>query len=145
MNRIPASATTSITRRRLRGTGKLNALTVSIAVVLGLVAAPIISALTAGPAGAVTAISAVGALATNTGTGPPPTTLADNPQHVGDVMVVTAEPGAATPTLASVSGGGVTTWNKGAQFAGTTEPRDVEIWYGTVTATGAATITFNWS
>ncbi len=60
-------------------------------------------------------------------------------------MVVTAEPGATTPTLTSISGGGVGTWTKGVQFAGTTEARDVEIWYGTVTTTGSATITFNWS
>ena len=33
--------------------------------------------------------------------------------NVGDVLVVTAEPGATTPTLTSVSGGGVTTWTKG--------------------------------
>jgi len=100
-------------------------------------------AVTATPAAAETTTTAVGTLVTNSGTGL--TTLADNPVHVGDVLVVGAEPGATTPTLTSVTGGGVTTWTKAVAFAGTTQPRDVEIWYGTVSATGSATITFNWS
>ncbi|HLN42637.1 MAG TPA: IPT/TIG domain-containing protein, partial [Acidimicrobiales bacterium] len=143
MNRIPASTATSTTRRRFRS-GRLSALTVSMAAGLGLVAAPVISALTASPAGAATAISAVaGSFASSSGAGD--TTLPVTTHNVGDVLVVSAEPGAATPTLSSISGGGVTTWTKGVAFAGTVTTRDVEIWYGTVTATAAATITFNWS
>jgi len=120
-------------------------LTVSIAVVLGLVAAPIISALTASPAGATTAITAV-AGSFSSGSGSDDTTLAVTTHNVGDVLVATAEPGlSTTPSITSISGGGVTTWTKGASFVGSTQARDVEIWYGTVTATGPGTITFNWS
>jgi hypothetical protein len=46
--------------------------------------------------------------------------------------------------VSSVSGGGVTTWTKGVQFAGS-EAADEEIWFGKVTTTGTAVITFTWS
>ncbi|HXQ91254.1 MAG TPA: hypothetical protein VN768_06800, partial [Acidimicrobiales bacterium] len=97
----------------------------SIAAGVGLVAAPIVSTLTASPAAATTAISAVGILFTASGTGL--TTLADSPQHIGDVLVATAEPGATTPVLSSVSGGGVGTWTKAVAHVGTQWLRDVEI------------------
>jgi hypothetical protein len=140
---MPAPSTTSAPRRRFRLTGKLSALTLSIAAGVGLVAAPIVSTLAASPAAATGAITAVGALDSNSGSALG--TLADNPVNVGDVLVVAAEPGATTPILTSISGGGVSTWTKGVQFAGTNQPRDVEIWYGTVSAVGPSTITFTWS
>jgi len=145
VNRIPASTATSATRRRFRS-GRLSALTVSMAVGLGLVAAPVISALTASPAGAVTAISPVaGSFATSSGLGD--TTLPVTTHNVGDVLVVSAEPGlSTTPFLSTVTGGGVASWTKGVAFVGSTQARDVEIWYGTVTSVVASTnIVFGWS
>ena len=46
--------------------------------------------------------------------------------------------------MSSVSGGGVSTWTKAVQFAGSVAA-DEEIWYGKVTTTGSSTITFTWS
>jgi hypothetical protein len=92
-------------------------------------------------AGTAPVVSAVGSLATinTTNAG---TTLAVNPQNLGDVMVVTVETG-ANATLSSVSGGGVASWVKVMSWipAGA----DREIWFGAVTAVGASTITFSWT
>ncbi len=101
---------------------------ISIAAGLGLVAAPIISAVTAAPASAETTTTAIGTLVTNSGLGL--TSLADNPVHIGDVLVVGAEPGATTPTLTSVTGGGVTTWTKAVgvrRYDSATRRRDL-VW-----------------
>ena len=85
-------------------------------------------------------ITAVGTLVTKYGSGL--ATLAVAPKTLGDVEVVGVMGQALT--LKSLSGGGVTTWTKGTQFQGSVG-NDVEIWYGTVTSTGASTITFTWS
>jgi hypothetical protein len=80
------------------------------------------------------AITAVGSLAKSTGA----KTLAVSPTAIGDVLVVPIIILTATP-VSGVSGGGVTTWNKGAQadpIAG-----DAEIWWGVTTTTGSSTIT----
>ena len=144
MNPIAAPDSMSVRHRRMWRSRRFGALAVSIAAGVGLVAAPVVvSTLTATPAAATTAISAVNGLASASSLGA--TTLAVNPQHVGDVLVVTAEPGGTTPTLTSISCGCVTTWTKAVNFVGTTQPRDVEIWYGTVATTGTANITFTWS
>jgi hypothetical protein len=90
----------------------------------------------------VSAIAAVGSFRSTDGVAL--TTLAVSPQTVGDVLVVYAQVGTATPKVSSISGGGVTTWTKGSQFAGTVG-FDTEIWFGKVTSTGASTITFTWS
>ena len=93
-----------------------------------------------------TTISEVGALANadypdgGTATG---TTLAVDPQNDGDVLVVCVDSYYFASGLSSLSGGGVTTWTKGEQFL-SANSRDIEIWFGTVTATGTSTITFNW-
>ncbi len=86
------------------------------------------------------AITAVGSLVSAHGVAL--TTLAVSPKTVGDVMVVGIM--GQTLSVSSISGGGVTTWKKAAQFQGA-EGNDVELWYGTVTSTGASTITFSWS
>ena len=144
MNPIVAPDSMSTSHRRMWRSRRFGALAVSMAAGVGLVAAPVVvNTLTATPAAATTAISAVGPLATNSVAGS--TTLSVNPTHVGNLLVVTAEPGAASPTLTSLSGGGVTTWTKGVSFVGTNETRDVEIWYGTIATVGATTITFTWS
>ncbi len=85
-------------------------------------------------------ITAVGSLVSAHGVAL--TTLAVSPKTVGDVMVVGIM--GQTLSVSSISGGGVTTWKKAAQFQGA-EGNDVELWYGTVTSTGASTITFSWS
>ena len=96
MNRFPAPVIAPAPRRRFRRTGRFSALAVSIAAGVGLVAAPIVSTLTASPAAATTAISAVGSLVSS---GAGITTLAVTPVNVGDVLVATAEPGGDRPRL----------------------------------------------
>ncbi|MDR3650253.1 MAG: hypothetical protein P4L20_14250, partial [Acidimicrobiales bacterium] len=74
------------------------------------------------------------------------TTLAVSPKTVGDLLVVSAQEGLAGYTVTSISGGGVSTWTKAVQFAGTLGgTSDVELWYGKVTTVGASTVTFTWS
>jgi len=87
-------------------------------------------------------IKPVGTLTSNGGSAL--TTLNVTPVTTGDVFVVFAEVSTTGPTVSSVSGGGVTTWNKGVQFAGTGGV-DTEIWFGKITTTGSSTVTFNWS
>jgi hypothetical protein len=87
-------------------------------------------------------ITAVGSFSSNAGSAL--STLAVTPQTVGDVLVVFAQVGSTTPKVSSIAGGGVATWTKGVQFAGS-EAADEEIWFGKVTTTGASTITFTWS
>lgn len=91
-------------------------------------------------------ISSVGAFKTapassgTTGT----TTLAVSPTTVGNVLVFGATLGGLNATITGVSGGGVTTWTK---LAGPITPSYnagiVYLWMGTVTATGAQTITIS--
>ena len=87
-------------------------------------------------------ITAVGSFTSNDAAGL--STLADNPQTVGDVLEVFAQSGSASLTVTSISGGGVSTWTKEKQFSGSFGG-DTEIWYGQVTSTGSSTITFSWS
>jgi hypothetical protein len=60
-------------------------------------------------------------------------------------MVVISEEDATGFSLTSVTGGGVTTWNKAGEYQGVGEPRMMDIWWGVVTQTGASQINFNWS
>ena len=85
-------------------------------------------------------ISAVGPLADTMGS---TTSLTVSPQTVGDVLVVIAER-ASGSSLRSLAGGGVSSWAKATSFAGSTGAEE-EMWFGKVTATGRATITFTWS
>jgi hypothetical protein len=87
-------------------------------------------------------ITPVGSLTSNSGSGL--TTLAVSPQGLGDVLAVFAEVSTTGHTVSSVSGGGVGTWTKGAQFVGPSGI-DTEVWWGKVTTTGPSTITFTWS
>ena len=99
------------------------------------------AAFTVKAAGTSSTITSVGSFSSKVGTGL--STLAVSPQNVGDVLAVFAER-STTGTLTSVSGGGVSTWTKGVQFAGSVGA-DEEIWTGKVTSTGSSTITFTWS
>ena len=89
-------------------------------------------------------ISAVGGVVMDYGTAT--TTVAVSPQNVGDVIVLLAKvagSGTLPSGVTSISGGGVSTWNKAVSFSFSSH--EEEIWYGTVTATGPSTITVNWS
>ena len=97
-----------------------------------------------GTSGASGGISAVGTLLSHHGTAI--TTLSVSPHTVGNVLVVgvMGQLVSNTGDVTGVSGGGVTTWHKIQQYYGATG-NDVDLWYGTVTATGSSTITFTWS
>ena len=87
-------------------------------------------------------IAPMGVMSSMGGTGL--TTLSVTTQTVGDVLVVCAEVDSATPTVSSISGGGVTTWTRGVQFAGSGTSEE-EIWFGPVTTTGTSTVSFTWT
>jgi RHS repeat-associated protein len=85
-------------------------------------------------------ISAVGSLQQSDGTGD--TTLSVNPQHVGDALILSAFIN-GSQSISSISGGG-STWQKLARgYPGVWG--SVELWLGTVTATGSSTITVSFS
>lgn len=66
-----------------------------------------------------------------------------SPTAIGDVLVL-AIGGSGGAAISSITGGGVTTWQPLVQNApGSSAGRNAEIWWGTVTATGAAAITIN--
>jgi RHS repeat-associated protein len=81
-------------------------------------------------------VSAVGSVAQSVGNGD--STLSDDPQHVGDALVLGISVGANDP-VSSVSGGGAT-WKYLARETGS-DPGNIELWLGTVTSTGSSTIT----
>jgi hypothetical protein len=88
-------------------------------------------------------VAAVGSLASKSGTDI--TTLAVSPQHAGDLLTLAVKVSSPTVTVASVSGGGVTSWTRVegpyTGYAG----NDLEIWTGTVSTTGASTISVSFS
>ena len=83
--------------------------------------------------------------------------LSVSPTALGDVLVLfagsvgyhnTAHTDLSTndQPVSSVSGGGVTTWNKlVAQGVGTNHGTDSEVWWGVITSTGSQTITVDWA
>ena len=83
--------------------------------------------------------------------------LSVSPTAIGDVLVAfigdcgyhnVRYPANSTNDypVSTVSGGGVTTWNKlAAQGVGTQYGTDSEIWWGVITATGASTLTINYA
>ncbi|MGD0381748.1 MAG: IPT/TIG domain-containing protein, partial [Acidimicrobiales bacterium] len=88
-------------------------------------------------------ITAAGTMASAASTGV--TTLAVTPQHVGDLMLLAVKVASTSVSASSVSGGGVGTWTRAegpyTGYAG----HDIEIWKGTVSTTGASTITVTFS
>lgn len=86
-------------------------------------------------------ISAVGSLFSATGSGL--TTLNVSPTAVGDCLVLAVTINFAADSVTSVSGGGVASWTliAGPYTVSTNPPSYQELWLGTVTATGPATIT----
>jgi hypothetical protein len=99
---------------------------------VGLTFTPGSASATAGP------IGATGAAWTSGGTGT--TTLPVSPSAVGDVLILGSNLTSTSLSIASVSGGGVSSWTRIAgNFVGTTNT--LSIWMGRVTTAGAATIT----
>jgi hypothetical protein len=87
-------------------------------------------------------ISASGTLASNIATGA--TTLAHTNNAVGNVLILGTKVTSTTITVSTVTGGGATNWVK---IAGSNNDgsRSQELWMGTVTTTGAQTITLTFS
>lgn len=87
-------------------------------------------------------VSAVGSAATSGGTGT--TTLAVAPTAVGDCLVLATNLTSVSLSVASVAGGGVTTWARVANpFVGSGST--VDMWMGIVTTAGSSTITITGS
>jgi RHS repeat-associated protein len=107
------------------------------------VSATVAALITASGSGSGSSISAVGSLASNNGTGL--STLAVTPATVGDLEVLAVGLGSTTPTVSSVSGGGVTSWSKLEQYDDSAFPTDVELWMGKVTTAGSSTVTVSFS
>ncbi len=63
------------------------------------------------------------------------------PAHVGDVMIVSIQEHLTSLRVASLSGGGVGTWQRALGYSDPNRPLHFEVWYGTVTAPGPATVT----
>jgi hypothetical protein len=84
-------------------------------------------------------ISAVGSLQTSSGEGV--STLSVDPQHVGDVLVLSGQVWASSVVTTSVTGGGAT-WQ---ELEGVSNGTDAEMWLGTITTTGTSTITLSYS
>ncbi len=131
------NSATQITATAPAGTGTVD-VTVTTPVGTSALNAPADQFTYSAPAG----ITAVGSFTSTEGSAL--TTLAVSPQNLGDVLVVFAQVGSTTPKVSSISGGGVATWTKGVQLAGSVGA-DEEIWFGKVTTTGTSTITFTWS
>ena len=95
----------------------------------------------AGSAGA--AATPVGSLAFKAAAGT--TTLAVSPQHAGDLLTLVVKVESSTITVASVTGGGVSSWARAegpyTGYAG----HDLEIWTGPVNTAGASSITVGFS
>jgi hypothetical protein len=87
-------------------------------------------------------LTAAGTLASNAAAAL--TTLAHTNNTAGNVLVLGTKISSLTITVSSVTGGGATGWAKvaGPQNDGS---RAQELWAGTVSATGAQTITVTWS
>jgi RHS repeat-associated protein len=89
-----------------------------------------------------TTISAVGSLASNSGTGT--ATLSLNPANTGDALVMSIKINSSTIAVSSITGGGAT-WTKLNSTSDATQNRDVELWLGTVNSTGTSTATVNYT
>lgn len=72
-------------------------------------------------------------------------TLTISPSSVGDEIVFTTQIPTSGVTVSSISGGGVSNWTKTVVDNGNGTVNRVEMWVGTVTATGASTITVTYS
>jgi hypothetical protein len=92
-------------------------------------------------------ISAVGALASRAGSGV--SSLSDDPQNVGDALIVVVHIVDSSGTASSISGGGSTDWTRVAMYqdvpSWSGQPHDTEIWLGTVSTIGSSVINVQYS
>ncbi len=88
------------------------------------------------------AISGVGSLADSSGTGH--TTVSVSPVTVGDALVLSVKVASASISVSSVTGGGVGSWSKLEAYNGYSG-HDLELWMGTLSTTGSATVTVTFS
>ncbi len=86
-------------------------------------------------------IASVGTLANKSGTDT--TTLAVSPQHVGDLLALALKVASSSITGSSVSGGGVTAWTRAVSVS--EGGNELQIWTGTVSATGSSTVSVTFS
>jgi hypothetical protein len=86
-------------------------------------------------------IASVGALTNKSGTGV--TTLAVSPQHVGDLLALAVKVSSSSITGSSVSGGGVSAWTRAVSAS--EGGNELQIWTGTVGATGSSTVSITFS
>jgi hypothetical protein len=73
------------------------------------------------------------------------TTLGDSPYNIGDVIILTTAVPTNTPEIMTVTSGGVASWSPVVLNNGNGTTKRLEMWMGTVTATGSATITVHYS
>jgi hypothetical protein len=71
--------------------------------------------------------------------------LTISPSAVGDEIILTTQIPTSGVTVSSISGGGVSSWTKAVVSNGNGTVNRVEMWIGTVTATGSSTITVTYS
>jgi IPT/TIG domain len=71
-------------------------------------------------------------------------TITVNPQHVGDLVIISMQVHSTTAAIATVTGGHVTTWTRAAIFHDTVNNTTYDVFSGIATATGsvAATLTY---
>jgi len=72
-------------------------------------------------------------------------TVTPSPSTLGDEMVLTTQIPTSGVTVTSITGGGVSTWNKAVVSAGNGTANRVEMWVGTVTSAGSSALTVNYS
>ena len=72
-------------------------------------------------------------------------TLTISPSAVGDEIIMTTQIPTSGVSVTSVSGGGVSSWTNAVISNGNGTVSRVEMWVGTVTATGSSTITVTYS
>ena len=72
-------------------------------------------------------------------------TLTIDPSAIGNEIVLTTQIPTSGVTVTAISGGGVSNWTKAVVNNGNGTVNRVEMWIGTVTATGSSTITVTYS
>ena len=72
-------------------------------------------------------------------------TIAVNPQHAGDLVIISMQVHSTTAAIASVSGGNVATWQQAAIYHDTVNNLTYDVFYGVATATGASTATLTYT
>jgi hypothetical protein len=136
---VTVGSTTSLTATAPAGTGTVDVTVTGPGGASATTAADRYTYTTAAPAAPT--VTAVGAMADGTGTGL--SSLAVNPTTVGDALVLTVRISAASATVTSVTGGGAN-WIQVGSYQDSTSS-GLEIWLGTVTATGPSTLSVGYS